>query len=380
MAVFKHIPRSKSGGILVVDDNDINRDICFINLQHLELPVYNAENGEKGLALAKSVIPDIILLDIMMPIMDGFEMLKGLKADSNLTDIPVLMLTARTETENIVRALEAGANDYLKKPFAEEELVARVKTLLRNRYLERRIKEDISDGARIQAKFLTDAHSTVSLFNEIGIEVAVYNKPHGPVSGDFFLTRRAGDAISFFLGDSCGHGLSAALISMRIIGLLQQIENLGHSPAAILKTLNHDLCGLLTTELFTAASSFIFTADTCTMSNAAQPYPLLISESGIAELELEGLPLGMVIPSAYRELSFPFKKGDRLVLYTDGLVESAREDGEIFGRQRLISSLTIANTLIECSQVMTNATKEFTRFLAGTPENDDLTLLVLERK
>lgn len=380
MAVFKNIPVHQSGGILVVDDNDMNRDICSISLEHLDLPVYNAENGERGLTVAKDVVPDIILLDIMMPVMDGFAMLKRLKADSRLADIPVLMLTAKTEIETIVKALEAGANDYLKKPFAEEELVARVKTLLRNRYLERQLKEDISAGARIQARFLTDARSTIKLFNEVDIEVCVFNKAHGPVSGDFFLTTRRGTAISLFLGDSCGHGLSAALISMRIIGLLQQLENHHQTPAQILKALNGDLCGLLTTERFTAASSFLFTADSCTMSNAAQPYPLLISKEKITELAIDGLPLGLVHPSEYHEITFPFTSGDRLALYTDGIIESSRFDGEIFGRNRLISSLTDANRFIECEQVLTNIAKELNRFLDGATEDDDLTLLVLERK
>mgnify|MGYP000085479137 CR=1 FL=1 len=380
MTLFKTISSSQSGGILVVDDNDMNRDICAISLEHLELPIYNAINGKEGLALAKQVIPDIILLDIMMPVMDGFEMLKWLKTDCSLIDIPVLMLTAKTETESIVKALEAGANDYLKKPFAEEELVARVKTLLRNRYLERRVKEDIEDGARIQARFLTDAHSTVSLFNEIGIEACVHTRSFGPVSGDFFLTRKHGNAISLFFGDSCGHGLSAALISMRVIGLLQQLRQHIVSPAVTLETLNIDLCGLLTTERFTTASSFVFTDDSCTMSNAAQTYPLLVSGSEVKELVLDALPLGMVTSSTYEEITFQFQKGDRLVLYTDGIIEASRDDGEIFGRDRLISSLTSANIFIECQQVLKCLAEELNSFQAGARKNDDLTLLVLERK
>lgn len=380
MTHFKTISANQGGGILVVDDNDMNREICTISLEHLELPIYNAINGKEGLALAKQVNPDIILLDIMMPVMDGFEMLKWMKTDRSLIDIPVLMLTAKTETDSIVHALEAGANDYLKKPFAEEELVARVKTLLRNRYLERRVKEDIEDGARIQAKFLTDAHSTVSLFSEIGIEACVHTSAIGPVSGDFFLTRKHGNAISLLFGDSCGHGLSAALISMRVIGLLQQLKQHFHSPGVTLETLNVDLCGLLTTETFTAASSFVFTDGTCTMSNAAQPYPLLASGSEVKELELDGLPLGMVTPSVYEEITFPFQKGNRLVLYTDGIIEASRDDGEIFGRDRLISSLTSANIFIECQQVLKCLAEEVNSFQAGAMENDDLTLLVLERK
>ena len=134
----------KNCTVLIVDDNDRNVKICREILEYEGIVVIPAENGEAGLHMASSEKPDVILLDIMMPVMDGFEMLERLKADLDLEDIPVLMLTAKREINDIVKALEMGANDYLRKPFVGEELLARVKTLCRMKKAEDCLRNTIS--------------------------------------------------------------------------------------------------------------------------------------------------------------------------------------------------------------------------------------------
>lgn len=130
--------------ILIVDDSSRNVKICREILEDKVKTILSAEDGKEGLVISKSKKPDLILLDIMMPVMDGFEMLDKLKSDSELREIPVLMLTAKTDTEDVVKALHMGANDYLKKPFAYEELQARVETLCHLKKAEDRLKNTIS--------------------------------------------------------------------------------------------------------------------------------------------------------------------------------------------------------------------------------------------
>ena len=129
-----------NGIIQVVDDNERNRNICREILEFAEFDVVEAENGEVGLQVALQDKPDVILLDIMMPVMDGMEMLIQLRKNPELLHIPVLMLTAKSSTDDIVRALDSGANDYLIKPFSDEELEARVKTLYRMKKAEDQIR------------------------------------------------------------------------------------------------------------------------------------------------------------------------------------------------------------------------------------------------
>ncbi len=115
--------------VLIIDDNPNNAEMCRICLEMEGYAVYCAEDGATGLAAAEKILPDVILLDIVMAGMDGFQMLERLHADPALKDIPVLVLTVMTETIHIVKALRLGAIDYLKKPFNADEFVARVTRL-----------------------------------------------------------------------------------------------------------------------------------------------------------------------------------------------------------------------------------------------------------
>lgn len=370
----------QQGGILIIDDNEINREICSINLEEMRVPLYFAENGQEGLEKALEICPDLILLDIMMPIMDGFAMLGKLKRDEGLSEIPVLMLSAKSETDSIVRALELGANDYLKKPFEAEEMVARVKTLLRSRYLEKQIKEDLRTGAAMQQRFLTDAETAMAQLEQSCLKTVIYNKPYASISGDFYYAfplPPAGTGI--FLGDSCGHGLPAALISMRIIGLLQQIAKENPSPAQILSRLNNDLYGLLPSEKFVAGSCLAFFENTCTICNAAQPYPVLLTAKGLEEIVLDGPPMGMRPDCSYQERSVEFRPGDRLILFTDGVVEATDWQEDYFGKKRLVDCLTRHAETASLQELKDALLEDLHHFSKNAPFDDDQTIILFER-
>ncbi len=119
----------KKKTVLIVDDNPNNTEMCRICLEIEGYDVYSAEDGQSGLAVAGEILPDVILLDIVMAGMDGFQMLEKLNAEPVLMDIPVLVLTVMSDTVNVVKALHLGAIDYLKKPFNADEFVARVNRL-----------------------------------------------------------------------------------------------------------------------------------------------------------------------------------------------------------------------------------------------------------
>lgn len=367
-------------GILIVDDNEINRDICAMHLEHMGAPLYFADNGINGLKVAREKLPDLILLDIMMPEMDGFTMLEKLKEDQSLAHIPVLMLTAKSETESVVKALNSGANDYLKKPFEEEEMVARVTTLLRNRYLEQRLADDIAAGAVMQQKFLTDHYLAEDIYKNAGIDVAIFNRPYAAISGDFYYAcKRQDSTYGFFLGDSCGHGLPAALISMRIIGFLQQIANSDKESADTLSLLNRDITGLMPFGNFVSAALFYFYKDTVAFSNCGQPYPVLITEHGIEEIEHDGMPLGINMMNQYQQTSFPFRKGDKLVIYTDGVIETTNNDECVYGKKRLYRSLKRWALKSQGQQMIQHILDDVDSFRDGKKFEDDLTMIVFER-
>jgi DNA-binding response OmpR family regulator len=119
-----------SGTALIIDDNEGNRELCRICLEAKDFLVHTAINGKQGLEALRQIRPDVVLLDLMMPVMNGFQVLEHLKADPMIQDTPVLVQSASTDTTTVVKALEMGANDFLKKPFEVDELVIRVKKLI----------------------------------------------------------------------------------------------------------------------------------------------------------------------------------------------------------------------------------------------------------
>ena len=121
-----HPPR-----ILIVDDNEANRDILSARLAPHGYEIMQAADGEEALAAAREKAPDLILLDVMMPKIDGIEVCRRLKQDAELPFMPIILVTARADTRDVVTGLEAGADEYLTKPIDQSALVARVRSVLR---------------------------------------------------------------------------------------------------------------------------------------------------------------------------------------------------------------------------------------------------------
>jgi len=146
--------------ILIVDDNETNRDILVTRLGVHGYDLRQAADGEEALVAAKELLPDLILLDVMMPKLDGFEVCKRLKGDTSLPFMPIILCTAKADSKDVVTGLEAGADEYLTKPIEQMALVARVKSMLRlkqlhdqvtemNRGLEQRVSEQLVEIARM---------------------------------------------------------------------------------------------------------------------------------------------------------------------------------------------------------------------------------------
>src|SRR3982074_3401221 len=122
--------------ILIVDDNETNRDILMARLGPQGYDLKQAADGEEALAAAKELLPDLILLDIMMPKIDGIEVCKRIKNDASLPFMPIILCTAKADSKDVVAGLEAGADEYLTKPIDQTALVARVKSVLRLKQLQ----------------------------------------------------------------------------------------------------------------------------------------------------------------------------------------------------------------------------------------------------
>ncbi len=218
--------------ILIVDDNPKNLQVLGNFLQKEDYEVEFAINGISALEWVNQQSFDLILLDIMMPEMDGFEVCKRIKNDPDKQHIPIIFLTAKTETENIVKGLELGAADYVSKPFNKNELLARVSTQVAlkksrdkiNQYLDELEKKNKLITYSI--KYAQHLQNTVLHTNEnISEKLTEYLylfKPKDIVSGDFYWSFSMGDLQLIALMDCTGHGVPGALMSILGLTLLNE--------------------------------------------------------------------------------------------------------------------------------------------------------------
>ncbi|MBF0456696.1 MAG: response regulator [Nitrospirae bacterium] len=248
--------------VLVIDDDENNRIICKANLSQIGVTVIEAKDGQEGFEAALREMPDLILLDIMMPEMDGYETLEKLKDNLETRDIPVIMLTAKTDSmaTEIAKALLAGAADYIRKPYQLAELIARVRNLARKHLLEKERAADLRDSARFQSRYLTNSENAGRILKSAKLTAVFFNKPAADISGDFwFFKDMPKGKAGLLVADTCGHGVLAALMSIQILSVIDNCPAPILHPSECLMSINTDIYGLLSPEhSFIAAMYFVF--------------------------------------------------------------------------------------------------------------------------
>src|ERR1051326_5060172 len=135
--------------ILIVDDNETNRDILEVRLKAHGYELLQAGDGEEALAAGRRDHPDLILLDVMMPKLDGVEVCRRIKGDATLPFIPIILVTSKSDTRDVVAGLDAGADEYLTKPIDHAALVARVRSVLRIKALHDQVQAQRSEERRV---------------------------------------------------------------------------------------------------------------------------------------------------------------------------------------------------------------------------------------
>jgi serine phosphatase RsbU (regulator of sigma subunit) len=328
--------------ILIVDDTPTNIGVISGALKD-SYKTKIATNGEKALALASAEEkPDLILLDVMMPGMDGYEVCRRLKADPSTSEIPVIFLTGQTSTEDETKGFEVGAVDYVHKPFSPAVVKARVRSHILLRESRAQLAKQLLDinaelemARQIQLSILP--HTLPKL---VGLDIAARYLPMTSVAGDFYDFIAIDDThLGILVADVSGHGLPSALIaSMLQVALTAQV---GHAsdPTKVLSGLNRALCGKFTDNFVTAAYVYV-DLEKNIMRYAGAGHPPVLqwrSSTGKSAKVLEnGLFLGMFPEAEYAGLELPLGNGDRTVLYTDGILEALNSSKEEYGTDRFM--------------------------------------------
>lgn len=384
--------------ILIVDDEPFNIDYLEQELEELNYTTISASNGQEALDQVTTESPDLILLDIMMPVMDGFEVLKHLKNDPDASDIPVIVISANNDLQSVVKGIQLGADDYLPKPFEPTLLKARINSCLEKKQLHdlqtlylKGLEREFEIAHEIQMGFLPSSLPMVE-----GWEIAAYFKAAHEVAGDYYDAFLLPDGNLFcVVGDVCGKGVGAALYMTLFRSLIRatatspmlcsDFNSLDFKPAQRLEQIISFTNGYITDthgDESTFSTLFIgiidLTSGILTYVNCGnEPSLLLRMDNEVIPLRSTGPVVGVFPEAKYTASEIPMRRGDVLLSFTDGIPDALNEANIAFGNERLRQLLGERN--LSANELLNRITTQLHQFMQGAIQFDDITLMAIKR-
>lgn len=366
--------------IVVIDDSANDVQVIRRFLERKGYAVADATSGEEGLALAKSIPPDIFVIDYRMPGIDGFEVTRRIKSDPQLQTIPVLLLTGADSARTVVEGLGAGADDFVTKGSDTEVLLARLQALLRvKRYqdqlrnLNQQITRDLQIARRVQEALVPSGS-----FRGPKIEIRSAYMPSETLSGDFYDYFLQDNMTYLFVADVSGHGLPAAILVSLLKSYIHTEADPNTRLSDLMARLNNFLFSVSLPTQFATAQLFRVDADgNLSYSNAAHPGFLLFQPGRGKTVFLEDPSplLGAMPEMAYDERALKVDPGDTLFLYTDGLTDRRTESGEFYSIDRVINMIE-SNGDAELNSVYDAIYNDVSGFSATDEFKDDIAFVV----
>jgi phosphoserine phosphatase RsbU/P len=382
-----------AGTILVVDDNELNRDLLSRRLRRDGHVVVVAEHGRAALDRLAQQPFDLVLLDIMMPELTGYEVLEIMKGDASLAHIPVVMITAATEEESIVRCLLLGADDHLPKPFNPTILRARVGSSLAKKRLHdaeqrhaRSLERELEIGREIQLGFLPDEIPAPA-----GWELRAHFRPARQVAGDFYdAFALPGGRVALVLADVCGKGVGAALFMALFRSLFRALAEPQFAAASdvseglrttvqgtndyIART--HGRANMFATVFFGVLDP---TSGTLEYVNAGHELPMVLAADGGVRTRLAptGPAVGLMPDLAFGVGRECIGRGETLLAYTDGVVDARNPAEESYGEERLMALL--ADTAATAEALLERVDAALGVHVTDAAQFDDVAMLAARR-
>jgi len=362
--------------VLAVDDEALNRYLLEDIIENrYELTL--VDSGQACLDSIEQRVPDLILLDINMPGMSGFEVCKTLQANSETKQIPIIFLTALLGVDDERLGLEIGAVDYITKPFTDSILLARMKThLVLNS--TRQLLEESHQVLRTERDYIEQIISSMRhdkrFYHE---QLRMLVSPVENSNGDIVLSACVNEQHHMIVGDFTGHGLTAAIAGPLVSSLFYSHVTQSCSPMDIMELINSELFCKLPTQNFLAAIYLHWDKKQKQMTvwNFGMPDAVVINDSNhITLLPSTNLAMGVVEldKSNLTPHTLSFNEGDNLYIYTDGLQEAQNQMGEQFGLTRLHEALLDISTQQLALREVLN---RITAFTQDEVLNDDATLV-----
>lgn len=383
--------------ILLVDDEPFNLDLLEQELEPFDLRIVTARNGKEALDQVAESPPDMVFLDLMMPVMDGFQVLESLQSNPEWRSIPVVIISASDDLTNVVRGIEMGADDFLPKPFEPTILRARLQAGLEKKRLDaleqlylKSLERELEIGREIQAGFLPER-----IPEPDGWQIQAHFQAAREVAGDFYDVFELGSRkLALLVGDVTDKGVGSALFMALYRSLLRSSltaerltgeagRNGQETPAACLdraiNLVNRYVCQTHGSAMLATAFLGILDPGTGDLwyTSAGHDSPLLVNQEGLLrEIKPTGPVLGVIEQANYGVESLSLKPGEFLVLYSDGVPDARSPAGEMFGMDRFRTSVQGASDGIECTEAVLAALAEH---VGAADPYDDVTLLVIHR-
>jgi sigma-B regulation protein RsbU (phosphoserine phosphatase) len=366
--------------VLIVDDVKANVDILVEALRE-EYKLSVALDGSKALDAVARNPPDLILLDIVMPDIDGYEICRRLRAVEATRELPIMFLSSLEDVKDKARGFEVGGNDYLTKPFEVLEVKARVRSLLRAKAYADAVKaaaeRDLRIAREIQMGLLPA--DVAAQIQGTGLDVHAVLEPAQQVGGDLFeVMRLSPDRVLVAVGDVSGKGIPAALFMAVTMTLLRSLAREGHAPGEILRRLNDELLAQNPRGMFVTLQCMVFDfarrAVTCASAGHHAAVQITPGRPPRLAFTSSARVLGLMPAGDIESERIDLQAGDTLVLFTDGVSEAYDPDQELFGEERLLAHLEASPgaSARETSLGLLDAVR---RHAAGAKQSDDITVV-----
>lgn len=379
--------------ILLVDDEPLNLDYLQQELEDKEYELLTATNGKEALDAIKESLPDLVLLDIMMPTMDGFIVLEKVKSDPATRHIPIIIISANNDLQSVVKGIQRGAEDYLPKPFEPVILNARISSSLDRKRLRdqeqlylQSLEKELNIARNIQKEFLPRELPQVQ-----GWEIAAYFKAAKFVAGDYYDAFTLSDGnLVLVVGDVCGKGVGAALFMTLFRSLIRAASSslvLDGSPTPAARiggavhTTNRYISethedALIFSTLFVGLLDS--SSGTLTYINAGNESPYLMRASGdMEELRPTGPVIGFNRKAKFASAETHLEPGDSLLAFTDGIPDSKNPEDEFYGRERLVDFLK--QGISSPAEFVNRLGRDLDTFIGEAEQFDDITMFALRR-
>jgi sigma-B regulation protein RsbU (phosphoserine phosphatase) len=376
-----------SNNILIVDDMTVNRKQIKLVLKDLpEIDFYDAEDGFQAIKEVEDHDIDLIILDLMMPGKDGFDVLKELKANLIYRDIPIIVYSGMDNTDSVNQALELGAYDYFTKPLTMEQIKFIVPTKVKNAlesYVQRKALVRMHEKMKLELMLANILQQTLLATSKQGLSADMHGKylPCDEIGGNFYECVQFDDGMWFIMADVSSHGVAAAMISSMIkVAFNNCIKSL-YCPAEVLQHINDTFYRMMKGDYsFTAVVGRI-QGGYLHVANAGHSYPILYTKKtdSVHLISIKDEPLGITLKTEFKSQRFIADKEDILFLYTDGLFDSREQYDMDMNYQDLCSSFLTYKHIIQ-----ENPEEFFTvmlRLFAGIADEkvmDDISMMLIK--